>query len=144
MCGLAGRRGRGQWSGWACLECAEKRIERGRLAAKASKTEPFGLRCAPLFSSGDEVGTTLRRRSQSLRRLSPLSFLPLLKFRRHNAPAAAHRAHSLGHQLATATTSAGYSALFQRPDGRVGVLWETEGDVPGCRGQGCSIAVSFL
>ena len=47
-------------------------------------------------------------------------------------------------QLATATTSAGYSALFQRPDGRVGVLWETEGDVPGCRGQGCSIAVSFL
>ncbi len=45
MCGLAGRRGRGQWSGWACLECAEKRIERGRLAAKASKTEPFGLRC---------------------------------------------------------------------------------------------------
>ena len=21
MCGLAGRRGRGQWSGWACLEC---------------------------------------------------------------------------------------------------------------------------
>ena len=47
-------------------------------------------------------------------------------------------------QLATATTSAGYSALFQRPDGRVGVLWETEGDVPGCRGEGCSIAVSFL
>ena len=47
-------------------------------------------------------------------------------------------------QLATATTSAGYSALFQRKDGRVGVLWETEGDVPGCRGQGCSIAVSFL
>ena len=45
MCGLAGRRGRGQWSGWACLECPEKRIERGRLGAKASKTEPFGLRC---------------------------------------------------------------------------------------------------
>ena len=45
MCGLAGRRGRGQWSGWACLECPEERIERGRLGAKASKTEPFGLHC---------------------------------------------------------------------------------------------------
>ena len=47
-------------------------------------------------------------------------------------------------QLATATTSAGYSSLFQMPDGRIGVLWETEGGQQGCRGEGCSIVLSFV
>ena len=48
--------------------------------------------------------------------------------------------------LAAPGTSAGYSSLFEMPDGRVGVLWETEGDqrARGCRGEGCSIVLSFL
>jgi hypothetical protein len=48
--------------------------------------------------------------------------------------------------LAAPGTSAGYSSLFEMPDGRVGVLWETEGDQRerGCRGEGCSIVLSFL
>ena len=46
--------------------------------------------------------------------------------------------------LATATTSAGYSSMFETPDGRVGVLWETDGHRPGCTGEGCSIVLSFI
>ena len=46
--------------------------------------------------------------------------------------------------LATATTSAGYSSLFETPDHRIGVLWETQGSKPGCTGEGCSIVLSFL
>jgi hypothetical protein len=48
--------------------------------------------------------------------------------------------------LATATTSAGYSTLCQDARGRVGVLWETEGEqvVRGCHGEGCSIVLSFV
>ena len=47
-------------------------------------------------------------------------------------------------QLATGATSAGYSSIFEAADGRLGVLWETEGGQPGCHGEGCSIVLSFL
>ena len=48
-------------------------------------------------------------------------------------------------QLATTTTAAGYSSVFQMPSGQLGVLWETEGGQParGCRGEGCSIVLSL-
>ena len=47
-------------------------------------------------------------------------------------------------QLASTNASAGYSSLLELADGRVGVLWETEGNVPGCRGEGCSIVYSVV
>ena len=48
--------------------------------------------------------------------------------------------------LANEGTSAGYSSLFETSNGRIGVLWESEGDQPsrGCHGEGCSIVLSFL
>ena len=46
--------------------------------------------------------------------------------------------------LASPTTSSGYSTMFEAEDGRVGVFWETEGDDDKCRGQGCSIVLSYL
>jgi len=46
--------------------------------------------------------------------------------------------------LAGETTSAGYSSLFESDNGSVGVLWETQGQVKDCHGEGCSIVLSFL
>ena len=47
-------------------------------------------------------------------------------------------------RLASPGTAAGYSSLFQMVDGRVGVLWETDGHRHDCKGEGCSIVISFL
>ena len=49
-------------------------------------------------------------------------------------------------QLAAAETTAGYSSIFETSGGKVGVLWETNGAqmARGCRGEGCSIVLSFL
>ena len=46
--------------------------------------------------------------------------------------------------LAATATSAGYSSLFESDQGQVGVLWETEGNDLKCKGEGCSIVLSFL
>ena len=45
--------------------------------------------------------------------------------------------------LGKRNTSAGYSSMLELGGtGRIGVLWETEGNVEGCRGEGCSIVFS--
>mgnify|MGYP000604143471 CR=1 FL=1 len=48
--------------------------------------------------------------------------------------------------LSTPQTFGAYSSIFQTPDGKIGVLWETEGDQAsrGCTGGSCSIVLSFL
>ena len=48
--------------------------------------------------------------------------------------------------LASEGTFGAYSSMFQAPDGRIGVLWETEGNqaARGCSGGSCSIVLSFL
>lgn len=46
--------------------------------------------------------------------------------------------------LANERTSAGYSSLFESDNGSVGVLWETEGNGVKCKGEGCSIVLSFI
>lgn len=48
--------------------------------------------------------------------------------------------------LAAPGTFGAYSSMFQTADGRLGVLWETQGDqaARGCTGGSCSIVLSFV